>query len=180
MIERGAINWRSGTLRKEQGIRKEARGSSRASSRSCSSFSKRRAFIRATASVAIAALRRVVGRPGGWAKLRRRQSGRDEAVTNPDVRIGSTSTDASNASEDVSQNVKTRLLRSGMAPRFSNVVIRGSRAGVRRDGFLPDRSANAPAGPVKPTASNSILCFDVRVDPKIPDKQYTTSKSYNL
>jgi len=48
--------------------------------------------------------------------------------TNPAVRIGATSTDASSASEDVSQSVETRLLRSGMAPRFSNVVIRGSLA----------------------------------------------------
>ena len=130
--------------------------------------------------MAIAALRRVVGWPGGRAKLRRRQSGRDETVTNPDVRIGATSTDASSASEDVSQSVETRLLRSGMATRFSNVVIRGSLAGVRRDGFLPDRFANSPAGRVKPTASHYILYFDVRGDPKIPDKQYTTSKSYNL
>ena len=49
-------------------------------------------------------------------------------MTNPDVRIGATSTDASSASEDVSQSMETRLLRSGMAPRFSNVVIRGSLA----------------------------------------------------
>ena len=63
--------------------------------------------------------------------MRWRQSGWDETVTNPDVRIGATRTVASSASEDVSQSVETRLLQSGTATRFSNVVIRGSLAGVR-------------------------------------------------
>ena len=52
-----------------------------------------------------------------------------ETETSPEVRIGETSTDASSASVDVSQSVETKLSRSGMAPRFSNVVIRGSLAG---------------------------------------------------
>jgi hypothetical protein len=158
-MERGAIDWRSGTLQKQQGIKKETRGSSRASARSCSSFSEGRAFTCRTTSVAIAALRRVVGWPGGRAELQPMQSGRDETVRNPGVRIGATSTDASSASEDVSQSVKTRLLRSGTAPRFSNVVIRGSLASVRRDGFLPDRFANPPAARVKPTASHHDTLF---------------------
>ena len=65
----------------------------------------------------------------------RRRMGRDEAETKPDVRIGATRSDASNASEDVSQSVDTRLLRKGRATRFSNVVIRGSLAVVRREAF---------------------------------------------
>jgi hypothetical protein len=175
-MERGASEWRSGTLRKEQGIKKEARGSSRATSQSCSSFSEGRAFTCRTSSVAPSGARRVVGWPGGRAKSRQRQSGRDETLTNPDVRIGSTNTDASSASEDVSQSVETRLLRLGMAPGFSNVVIRSSLAGVRRDRFLPDRFANSPAGRVKPHGLTAmLLCFDVRGDPKNPDKHYTTS-----
>ena len=103
---------------------------------------------------AIAALKRVVGCPGGNAKLRGRQSRREEMETNPVVPIGTISIEASSASENVSQSVETRLLRSGMAPRFSNVVIRGSLAGVRRDGFRPDRFANSPAGRLKPTPSH--------------------------
>src|SRR5262245_49461242 len=128
-------------------------------------------------SAAIAALGRTLGCPEGRAKLRPRQSGRDETVTNPDVRIGATSTDASSASTDVSQSVETRRLRTGMAPRFSNVTIRGSLAGVRRDGFLPGRFANSRAGRVNPTDSHIILCLDVRGDSKISDGRYTTSKS---
>ena len=85
--------------------------------------------------MAIPALRRIVCWPGGRAKLRRRRWGRDETVTNPDVRIGATTTDASNTSEDVSQSVEMRLFRSGMALRLLNVVIQGSLAGVRQDGF---------------------------------------------
>jgi hypothetical protein len=56
-------------------------------------------------------------------------------VTDPDATIGATCTDASSASEDVSQSVETRPFRSGMVTRFSNVVIRGSFAGVCRDAF---------------------------------------------
>jgi hypothetical protein len=59
-------------------------------------------------------------------------------------------------------------------------MIRGSLAGVRRDGFLPDRFENSPVDRVKPTAWDYILCFDVEGEPKIPRKQYTTSKSHNL
>jgi hypothetical protein len=119
----------------------------------------------------------IVGWPGGRVKLRRRQSDWDETETDPDVRIGTTSTDASSTSEDVSQSVKTRLLRSGMAPRFSNVVIRDTLASVLPDGFLPDRFAISLAGRMKPTASNNILGFDLREDPKNPDKRHTASKS---
>jgi hypothetical protein len=141
MIEEGTIDWRSGTLWKEQGIRKEIRGSSRASARSCSSISEGRAFTCGTVSVGSAALRRIVGWPeGARAKFRSKRSGRDETAPNPDVRIGATITDASNASEDASQSVKTRLLRSGMASRFSNVLIRGSLVGDRRESYRPDFS----------------------------------------
>jgi hypothetical protein len=56
-------------------------------------------------------------------------------VTNPGVQIGTTSADGSSASDDMSQSVKTTLLRSGMAPRFANVLIRGSVAGVWRNDF---------------------------------------------
>ncbi len=152
-----------GHFRKEQEVRKETRGSSsRASARSCSSSSGGRAFICRTTSVSVSALNWVAVWPGGMAKLRRMQSDWEETVTNPDVPIGATSTDASSAREDVSQSVETRLLRSDMAPRFSNFVIRGPLADNRRDGFMPDRFANSPAGPVKSTASHTILCFDVR------------------
>ena len=101
------------------------------------------------------------------AKLRRMQSDWDETVTKPDVPIGATSTDASSAREDVSQSVETRLLRSDMAPRFSNFVIRGPLTDIRRDGILPDRFANSAAGRVKSTARYTILCLDVRGDPKL-------------
>lgn len=49
-----------------------------------------------------------------------------------------------------------------MAPRFSNVVIRGSLAGVRRDGFLPDRFANSPTGQVRPAASHLMIFRSAR------------------
>jgi hypothetical protein len=43
--------------------------------------------------------------------LGQRQPGRDETVTNPSVQIGATSTDASSASEDVTQSMETTLSR---------------------------------------------------------------------
>jgi hypothetical protein len=85
--------------------------------------------------VANAAPRQVVGWLAGRAKWRRRLSGRVETVTDPDVQTGSASTDAISASEILSQSVEAKFLRSGMAPRFSNVVIRGSLAGVREMAF---------------------------------------------
>ena len=139
--------------------------------------SEGRAFTCGTASVAIAAPRQVVGWPGGRAKSRRRHSGRDETVTNPDVRIGATSTDASSASEDVSQSVETRLLRSGMAPRFSNVVIRGSLARSGEMAFYQIASRILRlAGEAQwphPLYSDST-CEET---PKFRTNQSTTSKS---
>gem|GEM_PF-6205394 len=116
-------------------MKKETRDSSRASARSGSSFSKGRVFSWTTASVAVAVLKRVVRWPGGRAKLRRRQSTRREKLTNPGVRIGEASTDASSDSEVAIQSMEMRRLRSSMAHRFSNVVLRGSLAWVRRDAF---------------------------------------------
>jgi hypothetical protein len=181
-MERGASEWRSGTLRKEQGIKKEARGSSRATSQSCSSFSEGRAFTCRTTSVGIAALRRVVGWQGGRAELQPRQSGRDETVRIPGVRIGATSTDASSASEDVSQSVKTRLLRSGTAPRFSNVGIRGSPASGEM-AFYQIASRILRLAGLSPTASP--LCYSVSTcegTPKIRTNiiRHPISKIYNF
>jgi len=56
-----------------------------------------------------------------------RESGRDETVTNPDVQVGATRTDVRSASEEVSQSVETRLLRSVMTSRFLDIAIRGRR-----------------------------------------------------
>ena len=88
---------------------------------------------------------------GQGAKLQRRQSTRDERVTKssgrPDRR--NQHLDARQHQRGyVSQNVETMFLRSVMATRFSNVVIRGSLADVRRDGFMSDRLANSAVGRV--------------------------------
>ena len=72
--------------------------------------------------MAIAALRRVEGWTGGRAKLRRRQSGRDETETNPDVRIGATSRDASSASEDVSQSWRRSCNGRGWTPQTTDPI----------------------------------------------------------
>lgn len=188
----GAINWRSGTLRKEPGSRKKIRGSSRTSAHSCSSFSgalskasarscfsflEGQAFICRTTSVAITARRHALGWPVGRARLWQRQSGRDETVANPGVRIGPTRIPASSASKDVIKNVETRLLRLGMAPRFSNVMIRGSLAGVRRDGFLPDHFCDFSSWLGEAHSLTLYTLSTCEVTPKIPDKKYTTSKS---
>jgi len=122
-------------------MRKDTPGSSSGSAPSCSLLSEASAITRATTSVDIAPLTRAAGCAPSTAKLRRKQSGRDKTVKNPDVRIGTSTTDAISASEHVSQNIQTRLLRSGMTPRFSNFVIRGCLAGVKArplpDSLLP-------------------------------------------
>ena len=129
-----------------------------------------RASTSRTASVAIAALRRVVGWSVARTKLPRRQSGRDETVTSPDVQIGETSTDANSASVDVSQSVETRLSRSGMAPRFSNVVIRGSLA-ASGEMALYQIAPRISGWPGEATASHYKLFGRAR-EPQIPDKQH--------
>ena len=100
-----------------------------------------------------------------------------ETLTNPEVDTVATSTAASSASKDGSQSVDTILLRSGMAPSFSNVVIRGSPDGDRRDGLRRACFANSPVCRVKPAGSHIIRDWACDGTPKIPDNQYTTSIS---
>ena len=115
--------------------------------------------------------------PGPRRNRRRRPSGTGRgAVEAPTSGSARRSTDASSASEAMSQSVMTRRLTVGHGPRFSNVVIRGSLACGRRD-RLPDRIALAisPAGRMKTADSHAIL-VRCASDPQIPDKQHTTSR----